>query len=125
MSCTRSHAAKCGLELSNRSSIPSRTRDDTFSNCAWSTQCRAAYSTRGNPLEPLLPACSSSWRSVPRHACARIVCAGLRSIRNHETSPCDRARRGDVRYSVTEKCENCTTRDSPLGTMAIKLEHVE
>ena len=31
----------------------------------------------------------------------------------------------DVRYSFAEKCENCTARESPLRTMAIKLEQVE
>ena len=54
------------------------------------------------------------------------VCAGSRSIRNRETSPySDSARREDVRYSFTEKCENCTTRDLPWGTIVIKLEQVD
>ena len=126
MSWIRSHAAKCGLEPSNRSSIPSRMRDDTFLNWAWSTQCSAAYSTRGDPLASLFPACSSSRSSVARHACAMRVCAGSGSIRNREISPCgDRARRDDVRNSFTEKCENCTTRESSRGMMVIKLEQVE
>src|SRR6266404_5408270 len=42
MSCTWVHAAKSGFEEPNRTSIPSCTREDTFPNCAWSTQCCAA-----------------------------------------------------------------------------------
>ena len=117
---------KYGFELSNKSSIPSRTHDDTSSNRAWSTQCLAAYLTRGGPLASLFSACTSSRSSVARHACAMRVCAGSRSIRNREISPCgDRARRDDVRNSFTEKCENCTTRESSRGMMVIKLEQVE
>ena len=125
MSCTWSHAVKCGLELSNRSSIPSRTRDDTL-NWAWATQCSAAYLTRGDPLASLLPACSSSWSNVARQACAMRVCAGSRSLWNRETSPCgDCARQEDVRNSFTEKWENCTTWESSQGMIVIKLEQVD
>ena len=31
--------------------------------------------------------------------------------------------RAEVRNFLTEKCEKCTTRESPVPTMAIKLEH--
>src|SRR6266702_5144782 len=33
--------------------------------------------------------------------------------------------RGDVRYSFTEKWENCTTSESPSWTTVIRLEHVK
>ena len=35
------------------------------------------------------------------------------------------ARRSDVRNSLTEKCENCTTRALPSPTTVIKLEQVD
>ena len=77
-------------------------------------------------MTSLLLPCSSNRSSVARHACAMTVCASSRSIRNRETSPCgDRTRREDVRYSFTEKCENCTIRESSPGMMVIKLEQVE
>jgi hypothetical protein len=35
------------------------------------------------------------------------------------------ASRSDVKYSLTEKCENCTTWWPPLSTIAMRLEHAE
>jgi len=42
-----------------------------------------------------------------------------------EISSVERASRSEVRYSLTEKCEKCTTWESPSSTISIRLEHVD
>src|SRR5258707_4328430 len=69
---------------------------------------------------------------TPRQACAKIVCAGSKSIWYFETSPLLVARRDEVKNSLTEKCENWMKRElpaltpkwlSPPMTITIRLEH--
>src|SRR5580698_3995870 len=51
---------------------------------------------------------SSSWMRVLRQALARKVCAGLGRMCKWETSA-EFAMRSEIKYSLTEKCANCTS----------------
>ena len=67
---------------------------------------------------------SSSWRRTLRHALARSVCAGFRRMWKWETDA-EFAMRDEVKYSLTEKCENCTTLPSRTLTIETNVEQAE
>src|SRR5712691_12512921 len=68
---------------------------------------------------------SSNARRTLREAFARIACAeGGRMWYRERPFPA-LASLSDVKYSLTEKWENRTTRDPSMSTMVIKLEHMD
>ena len=52
-----------------------------------------------------------------------MVCASSRRMWQGETSSRERANRSEVRNSLAEKWQNCTTWESPSSTIAIRTRH--